>query len=136
QALNDGQYSLKQSGLNGSGMYVSKNTKTRFITTRFGNVLGSSGSVLPRFKSQIERGGPLTVTHLEITRYFMTIREAVQLVLEAGKMGEVGEIFVFDMGKPIKIVDLEKKMIQLAGLQEGVDIDIVFSGLRPGEKLY
>lgn len=136
QALNDGQYSLKQGGLNGSGMYVSKNTKTRFITTRFGNVLGSSGSVLPRFKSQIERGGPLTVTHPEITRYFMTIREAVQLVLEAGTMGEGGEIFVFDMGKPIKIVDLAKKMIQLAGLQEGVDIDIVFSGLRPGEKLY
>ena len=109
---------------------------TKFITTRFGNVLGSNGSVIPRFKEQIEKGGPLTVTHPEITRYFMTIPEACRLVLEAGCMGKGGEIFIFDMGKSVKIVDLAKKMIRLAGLIPNQDIQIQYSGLRPGEKLF
>jgi len=109
---------------------------TRFITTRFGNVLGSNGSVIPRFKAQIQKGGPITVTHPEITRYFMTIPEAVHLVLEAGTMGTGGEIFIFDMGEPVKITNLALKMIQLAGLQPDRDIKIVYTGLRPGEKLY
>ena len=109
---------------------------TKFITTRFGNVLGSNGSVIPLFKSQIEKGGPITVTHPEIIRYFMTIPEACTLVLEAGVMGNGGEIFIFDMGQPVKIVNLAKKMIRLAGYIPEVDIKIEFTGLRPGEKLY
>ena len=109
---------------------------TKFITTRFGNVLGSNGSVIIRFKDQIEKGGPVTVTHPNITRFFMTIPGACQLVLEAGSMGKGGEIFVFDMGKPVPIVDLAKKMIRLYGLVPGIDIDIKYTGLRPGEKLY
>ena len=114
----------------------SQNRKTKFITTRFGNVLGSNGSVIPLFRQQIENREPITITNKEIIRYFMTIREACSLVLEAGCMGSGGEIFVFDMGKPIKIYDLAKQMIVLAGLRVNEDIKIIETGLRPGEKLY
>jgi len=117
----------------GNGVEVEN---TSFVTTRFGNVLGSNGSVIPRFKKQIADGGPVTVTHPEVTRYFMTIPEACQLVIEAAAMSNGGEILLFDMGKSIKVVDLAKKMIKLSGLTLGKDIQLTFTGLRHGEKLY
>jgi FlaA1/EpsC-like NDP-sugar epimerase len=115
---------------------LNQRNSTKFITTRFGNVLGSNGSVIPLFRRQIEKGGPITITHPDISRFFMTIPEACQLVLEAGTMGSGGEIYVFDMGKSVKIVDLAMKMIKLSGLTLGKDIQIVYSRLRPGEKLF
>ena len=119
-----------------SKLNIDQDRHTRFITTRFGNVLGSNGSVIQLFRKQIESGGPITVTHPEVTRFFMTIPEACQLVLEAGSMGKGGEIFIFDMGRSVKIVDLARKMVVLSGLELGKDINLVYTGLRPGEKLY
>jgi FlaA1/EpsC-like NDP-sugar epimerase len=114
----------------------SLSSQTRFIVTRFGNVLGSNGSVIPRFTEQIKRGGPVTITHPDIIRFFMTIPEACRLVLEAGNMGKGGEVFLFDMGKPIRIKDMAEKMIRLSGLEPYKDIEIKVTGLRPGEKLH
>ncbi len=110
--------------------------RTKFVTTRFGNVLGSNGSVIPRFREQIAKGGPITVTHPDITRFFMTIPEACRLVMEAATMSTGNQIFVFDMGESVKIAHLAKRMIELAGLTPGKDIEIAYTGLRPGEKLY
>ncbi len=136
QSLYESLHSAKSNITKDDQTVTPNKSSVKFITTRFGNVLGSNGSVITRFKDQIDKGGPITVTHPNITRFFMTIPEACQLVLEAGSMGKGGEIFVFDMGKAVPIIDLAKKMTRLYGLTPGIDIEIKYTGLRPGEKLY
>ncbi len=136
QSLYESLHSAKSNITKDDQTVTPNKSSVKFITTRFGNVLGSNGSVITRFKDQIDKGGPITVTHPNITRFFMTISEACQLVLEAGSMGKGGEIFVFDMGKAVPIIELAKKMVRLYGLTPGIDIEIKYTGLRPGEKLY